>query len=160
MNQSKASTLVAPVPMWLTLAGDAVRQIRRSKTRATLADRRALDDFQRRPSLQLKHVADISRSCTSVADALALPEMLRSYILAGRLDASNGTIAALRAERDADAAEDLAVFEYLANPSPGTRAAAIEALRAQELASRAAADALHVGDLPRLSLVRTNDVGD
>lgn len=87
---------------------------------------------------------EIGRHCAEPSDAVALPEVCRGYIVAAhpRL-VSVGVREAFEQESRANQRCDDAQRAYLWDRSAGAADAVIEATTAQELASRAMADALH-----------------
>jgi hypothetical protein len=121
---------------------DAIR-IMRSDATYTRQQSAFLAHYPDRYITGLAHLLLIARTCRDEATSLAFPNALRGFVIAGRPVPTECPREMLRLENDADTDEDRAVFAYMQDPNPGTRARAIECLRRQELASRAAADALH-----------------
>ncbi|HEY9229579.1 MAG TPA: hypothetical protein VIP11_23215 [Gemmatimonadaceae bacterium] len=141
-NQNRGLRLATDASLFADGMLDASRQIGRSMQTGNQGKQQIWDLGRNRNLLGVQRICDVSVTCTSAADSLAFPDALRSYILARRRDDGIPTLSALRAENEADLDEDAALFEYMQAKTSANRARAIEALRHQEMSSRALADAL------------------
>lgn len=123
---------------------DAIRQIRRSAVDLTQGERNLLDDIGRGRYLKgLRKVAEIARTkCIVAADATALAECVRGFILQGHV-AVVSPFDALRQETQANHWGNAAEFEWVVSPTRASKEQVVEALRAQEIASRGVIDSLH-----------------
>jgi hypothetical protein len=150
-------SLASPTDPFLASMADAVRTIRRShRGGLSVSDQRLLDDIARGRYVQgIRRSVEISRGCADPADATAIAEAIRGFTLAGHPALELTVFDAMRAETHSNGPADMAQLEYVLAPSRGTAERAIDALRAQELATRAAIDALHKDAASRrITLVR------
>jgi hypothetical protein len=130
------------------LLRDAARIIRAGHPGLSTEESQNLSDVaDGRGSTMLFRALDAASACRSEADALALVEALRRYVLARRR--RHGLVAGiplevLREEMASNAAANAAEFEYVNSPSPATRDRLIETHVRQMTASRQLIDSLAV----------------
>jgi hypothetical protein len=95
----------------------------------------------------------IAQRCADPAAAAFVTEQLRGFILSGHPSLDLRVFDAFRLEQRSNGVGDVAQFEFMIAPSSATRDRAIEALLAQEVATRAAIDALHRDTSPGVRTV-------
>lgn len=123
---------------------DGIRRIARSSAGLDKKQRKLIEDFgsHGRYVQGLKQVVEIARNhCQRPEDAVALADQLRGFILAGHVIDLTTPEAMLR-ETEANSHGDDAQFRHAFYQSRGSRAAVIEAMGAQEVASRLLADVM------------------
>lgn len=123
---------------------DGIRRMARSSEGLDKKQRKLIEDFgsHGRYVQGLRQVVEIARHhCTRPEDAVALADQLRGFILTGHVIDLTTPEAMLR-ETEANAGGDAAQFRHAYYRSQGSRDAVIEAMSAQEVASRLLSDAL------------------
>lgn len=139
-----------------TMIRDAIRQMRRSVDGLDRKQAKLLEDFgsHGRYVQGLRQVVEIARNhCRRPEDAVAFADQLRSFILAGHVIDLTTPEAMLR-ETEANHCGDAAQFRHAFYRSRGTRDQVIEAMSAQEVASRLLADVLATERPALISLSR------
>lgn len=128
---------------------NAIRMIRRSAVGLTPRESQLLSDVSRgrgRAFRLVAEVADIARyRCFDPADATALAEAIRGYVLNGHPGVRLPWMDTLRYEGTTNAMADEALVEHILSPSHATKERMIETHVAQSIASRAVADLIHHG---------------
>lgn len=123
---------------------DGIRRMARSVSGLDRKQTKLLEDFgaHGRYIQGFRQVAEIARNhCQRPEDAVALADQLRVFILAGHAIDLTTPEAMLR-ETEANQQGDRQQFRHAYYRSRGTRDAVIEAMSAQEVASRLLADVM------------------
>lgn len=137
---------------------NGLRRLTRSVDRSDLdkRQRKILEDFGQHGRYvgAFREVATIARlHCKRPEDAVALADELRGFILSGHVIDLTTPEAMLR-ETEANGHGDAAQFRHAYYRSRGTRDAVMEAMNAQEVASRLLADVLATERPALISLSR------
>jgi hypothetical protein len=154
--QNSAVRLASPAPTFEAVIADATRQMSRS-ARLSDKDRQLMWDLQRgRGLVTIGRLFTIARSCSSLADALALPHGLQGFVLAGHPAITCDTSTALREAVCADTNEIVAIHEYAMSRTHANRERLIESLTRQQAAGTSTLEALqHAGYVRALELVHS-----
>lgn len=140
----KATPLVSSIEEFEVLFRDGVRQMRRSAIGLNRKQHRVLDDVSRGVGIRMVAQAlDIARfQCLCPADATAIPEVCRGYVLAGHQ--TNWTVFdASQTETDANCDFDHAQIAYAMDPSPANYERLVESGNRQMTETRRVLDAAH-----------------
>lgn len=147
INHDNAAVSARDCQSFDSSLANAIRMIRRSAVGLTPRESQLLSDVARGRGKAFRlvaEVADIARyRCFDPADATALAESIRGYVLAGHPGLTLPWMDTLRYEGATNAAADEALVEHILTPSRATRERMIETHVAQSIASRAVADLIH-----------------
>lgn len=140
----KGPSLVSSVDEFEVLFRDGVRQTRRSAIGLNQKQHRVLDDVSRGVGIRMvAQVLDIARwQCACPADATAIPEVCRGYVLAGH-PTNWSVFAASQTETDANCDFDQSQIAYAMDPSPANYERLVESGNRQLAETRRVMDAAH-----------------
>lgn len=123
---------------------DAVRTMQRSLPTLSRRDQQLLKDVKKgRYVGGVLRVLEIARECEDPADATALPEAWRGFVVAAHPGMEASVYDSFRLEQGSNGATDLAQVEFLIAPTEANRQRALEFLNQQMVRTRKAIDALH-----------------
>lgn len=126
---------------------DSIRQVTRSATGLSAKEAQLLKDIARGRYIGgVLHALEISQQrCEDVADATAIPEAFRGWVLGGHPRYAVCVFDSFVAEQESNGEFDVAQMRYMRDPTPANRDRAIEAGNRQLVETRRALDALHQG---------------